>query len=50
METGLAKLWALEVIAPGAEALEQIRWGNAARIFPAGSMPGLAHSAGAARR
>jgi hypothetical protein len=44
METGLAKLWALEVIAPGAEALEQIRWGNAA------PMPGLAHSAGAARR
>jgi predicted TIM-barrel fold metal-dependent hydrolase len=41
METGLAKWWALEVIAPGPTALEQIRWGNAARIFPAGSLPGL---------
>lgn len=41
METGLAKWWALEVIAPGADALEQIRWGNAARIFPAGSLPGI---------
>jgi len=42
METGLAKWWALEVIAPGAHALDHIRWGNAARIFPAGSLPGLA--------
>lgn len=42
METGLAKWWALEVIAPGDEALAQIRWGNAARIFPTGSLPGLA--------
>jgi hypothetical protein len=41
METGLAKWWALEVIAPGAEALTAIRWGNAARIFPAGSLPGV---------
>lgn len=41
METGLAKWWALEVIAPGAEALALIRWGNAARIYPAGSLPGV---------
>ena len=45
METGLAKWWALEVIAPGAEALELIRWGNAARIYPAGSLPGVAATA-----
>jgi hypothetical protein len=50
METGLAKWWALEVIAPGAEALERIRWGNAARIFPAGSLPGLPAPAAAERR
>jgi hypothetical protein len=50
METGLAKWWALEVIGPGAEALEAIRWGNAARIFPAGSLPGLPAPAVAERR
>ena len=46
METGLAKWWALEVIAPGDEALAAIRWGNAARIFPAGSLPGIPAAAG----
>jgi len=44
METGLAKWWALEVIAPGDDALAQIRWRNAERIFPTGSLPGLASS------
>jgi hypothetical protein len=34
METGLAQLRALDVIAPGADAIEAIRWRNAARIFP----------------
>lgn len=38
METGLAKWWALEVIAPGQDALERIRWRNAERIFPAGAL------------
>ena len=50
METGLAKWWALEVIAPGVRALERIRWGNAARIFPAGSLPGLQTTAMAEAR
>ena len=39
METGLAKLRALEVIGLGADALGAIRWRNAARIFPPGSFP-----------
>ena len=42
METGLAKLWALDVIGLPAEDISAIRWGNAARIFPAGSFPGIA--------
>jgi hypothetical protein len=50
METGLAKWWALEVIGPGAEALARIRWGNAARIFPAGSLPGVPAPAAAETR
>lgn len=37
METGLAKLRALEVIGLEAEKLELVKWGNAARIFPKGS-------------
>ena len=41
METGLAKWWALEVIAPGEDALVAIRWKNAAAIFPPGSLPGV---------
>lgn len=48
METGLAKWWALEVIAPGDDALALIRWRNAERIFPAGSLPGLPSSSPAA--
>ena len=41
METGLAKLRALEVIGLDADSMRAIRWGNAARIFPAGSFPFL---------
>jgi predicted TIM-barrel fold metal-dependent hydrolase len=41
METGLAKLWALEVLGLPADHLALIRWRNAARIFPRGSFPTL---------
>jgi predicted TIM-barrel fold metal-dependent hydrolase len=37
IETGLAKLRALEVIGLSADALSDIRWRNAARLFPEGS-------------
>lgn len=47
METGLAKLWALEAIGLPPEDLAAIRWRNAQRIFPPGSFPAL--SEGAAR-
>jgi hypothetical protein len=39
METGLAKLRALEVIGLSDEELSAIRWRNAARIFPRDSFP-----------
>jgi predicted TIM-barrel fold metal-dependent hydrolase len=39
LETGLAKLWALETIGLSSEELANIRWRNAERIFPAGSFP-----------
>jgi predicted TIM-barrel fold metal-dependent hydrolase len=42
METGLAKLRALQVIGLPAQEMANVRWGNAARIFPPGSLPGLA--------
>ncbi|HET7549791.1 MAG TPA: amidohydrolase family protein [Gemmatimonadaceae bacterium] len=42
METGLAKLWALEVIGLSQDQMASIRWRNAARIFPPGSLPGIA--------
>jgi len=45
METGLAKLWALEVIGLSADEMASIRWRNAARIFPRNSFPMLAVSA-----
>lgn len=45
METGLAKLWALEVVGLSNEAMDDIRWRNAARIFPPGSFPPFARSA-----
>jgi hypothetical protein len=39
METGLAKLRALEVIGLSEEALADIRWRNAVRLFPRDSFP-----------
>ena len=39
IETGLAKLRALEVIGLSADALADIRWRNAVRLFPKGSFP-----------
>lgn len=39
--TGLAKLWALEVIGLSTDEMAQIRWKNAARIFPPESFPDL---------
>jgi hypothetical protein len=39
METGLAKLRALDVIGLDATQITAIRWGNAARLFPAGAFP-----------
>lgn len=41
METGLAKLRALGVIGLGAEEIADVRWRNAARLFPRGSFPAL---------
>lgn len=41
METGLAKLRALEAIGLTSPELSDIRWRTAARIFPDGSFPGL---------
>lgn len=48
METGLAKLRALAVIGLGADELADVRWRNAARIFPRGSFPALPGQFGAA--
>lgn len=41
METGLAKLRALEAIGLTSSELSDIRWRTACRIFPRGSFPGL---------
>jgi predicted TIM-barrel fold metal-dependent hydrolase len=49
METGLAKLWALEVLGLSADDLARIRWRNAARIFPPASFPALSTAAPATR-
>jgi predicted TIM-barrel fold metal-dependent hydrolase len=38
--TGLAKLWALDVIGLTSDDRADVRWRNAARIFPAGAFPG----------
>lgn len=43
--TGLAKLWALEALALDNDARADIRWRNAARIFPSGAFPGLGEPA-----
>ena len=39
METGLAKLRALEVVGLSADDLADVRWRNAARLFPANTFP-----------
>jgi predicted TIM-barrel fold metal-dependent hydrolase len=39
METGLAKLRALELVGLSAGDLADIRWRNASRLFPAGAFP-----------
>ena len=39
--TGLAKLWALEVIGLSRDEVADVRWRNAARIFPRGTFTGL---------
>ena len=41
IETGLAKLRALDVIGLDVEAMRDIRWRNAMRIFPTGSFPSV---------
>jgi predicted TIM-barrel fold metal-dependent hydrolase len=41
IETGLAKLRALEVIGLDQDAMRDIRWRNAMRIFPQGSFPSV---------
>ena len=41
LETGLAKLWALDVIGVSTVDRECIRWRNAFGLFPPGSFPGL---------
>jgi uncharacterized protein len=48
METGLAKLRALETIGLERDALAAVRWKNAARIFPAGSFTRAAGGKGRA--
>jgi uncharacterized protein len=47
--TGLAKLWALETIGLSADDLADIRWRNAARIFPPGTFEFAAPRPQAAR-
>jgi hypothetical protein len=49
METGLAKLWALEVLGLSTDDLASIRWRNAARIFPPGSFAALTSDAATSR-
>ena len=49
METGLAKLRALEVIGLDDVAMQGIRWRNAARIFPPGSFPMIEQAASVER-
>ena len=39
METGLAKLRALEAIGLSSDDLADVRWRNAARLFPSGAFP-----------
>ena len=41
LETGLAKLWALDQLGLGDVEIDDIRWRNAAGIFPAGTFPAV---------
>lgn len=41
METGLAKLRALPAVGLSPDEVEDVRWRNAARIFPSGAFPDL---------
>jgi predicted TIM-barrel fold metal-dependent hydrolase len=50
METGLAKLRALEAVGLDEDELAEVRWRNAARIFPHNTLPGIPTSGVAARR
>jgi uncharacterized protein len=50
LETGLAKLRALEVVGLPPDELAAVRWRNAARIFPAGTFTGLEARAATAAR
>jgi uncharacterized protein len=50
METGLAKLRALEAVGLNEDELAEVRWRNAARIFPHNALPGIPTSGVAARR
>jgi predicted TIM-barrel fold metal-dependent hydrolase len=50
METGLAKLRALEAVGLSENEIEEVRWRNAARIFPHNALPGIPTSGVAARR
>lgn len=50
METGLAKLRALEAVGLTDDELEEVRWRTAARIFPHNALPGIPTSGVAARR
>ena len=49
METGLAKLRALEVVGLPPAELSLVRWGNARRIFPPGAFPAVERWAAAPR-
>ena len=50
METGLAKLRALEVIGLDAGAMSDVRWRNATRIFPKGSFPAVERATASGRQ
>jgi predicted TIM-barrel fold metal-dependent hydrolase len=41
LDTGLAKLWALDVIGLPHDDRDAIRWRNAVKMFPPGAFPGL---------
>lgn len=49
METGLAKLRALEAVGLDDDEIAEVRWRNAARIFPHNALPGIPTSGVAAR-